>query len=579
MATNNSTFLASSEISATNLTAAPVANLTFSEKLATVPTKLFENPGLLLLEARIVFSSLACIYLASHAALRRPPSARLRKTKSKDGRKVDEKEDEFYVQGLLPSDAILFPVLAGTVLVGLYYLIKWLEDPEILNRILKAYTSTTSLASLGKFSADGLQFITNLIFPTVWRSSDGRLYHIDAEKAIQWYNPDDSTEQICDVNKKTPLPGWWSEWKLSDARTKMIWDVRRLLLKPWTVRLSVYGIGKENFKIRLNYILGVILAIGASLVYQFVDSALLSNVMGFAFSYYAIMLMSPTTFATGTSLLFGLFFYDIYMVFYTPYMVTVATKLDIPVKLTFQGPKGASMLGLGDIVLPGIFIAICLRFDNYLYYHRQIKHVPVDLKTEDQSTGRSNSKKKQVMVVKPEYIDPREQWGDRFWGTKLSKFLSPDATPALKASTFPKTYFHAAMFGYLIAMVTTLAMLLAFQHAQPALLYLVPGVVMAVWLTGAIRGDLSLIWAYTEDGSLDKVDVLQEVDGNGNVIEEIGDGEKTSKQNDQNEGDPLPNTTEKGTISDTSAQQTLNKKTPSNPPVFFLSVEAPVQNS
>ncbi len=71
------------------------------------------------------------------------------------------------------------------------------------------------------------------------------------------------------------------------------------------------------------------------------------------------------------------------------------------------------------------------------------------------------------MVVKPDYVNPQGQWGNRFWATKLSKVLSPDATPALKASAFPKPYFHAAMVGYLFAMVATLAMLLAFNHAQP----------------------------------------------------------------------------------------------------------------
>ena len=59
---------------------------------------------------------------------------------------------------------------------------------------------------------------------------------------------------------------------------------------------------------------------------------------------------------TGVALLVGLFFYDIFWVFFTPVMVTVATKIEGPIKLLF--PSGATpgkfnMLGLGDIVIPG----------------------------------------------------------------------------------------------------------------------------------------------------------------------------------------------------------------------------------
>src|SRR6202035_2060452 len=80
----------------------------------------------------------------------------------------------------------------------------------------------------------------------------------------------------------------------------------------------------------------------------------LTNLMSFGFCYGTLQLMSPTTFWTGSLVLAGLFIYDIVMVFYTPLMVTVATKLDVPIKLVFPGPKRGGMLGLGDVVLPGI---------------------------------------------------------------------------------------------------------------------------------------------------------------------------------------------------------------------------------
>ncbi|KAI2614987.1 signal peptide peptidase-domain-containing protein [Hypoxylon sp. NC1633] len=534
MASNDSTFLIPSEMSATNMTEPVLANLNLTEKLAILSAFVWENRDMFILETRIVFTALACIYVGSHAALRRPPSANPPKKGSKGGRRHQQDRDDKYVQGLEPSDAILFPIMAAVVLVGLYYLIKWLEDPDILNKILSAYFSFMSLASIGKLLADSLHFLTGFAFPTVWISYSGRLYHIDPSRKGQWYTTGESADQVLDDKKKNPLPGWFSGLPLTNAQNTLLWGVRHLLMEEWTVRLSIHGIANETFKVKFNDILGAIIAVGSNLVYYTTKSNLLSNFMGLAFSYAAIIVMSPTTFATGTAVLFGLFFYDIYMVFYTPYMVTVATKLEVPIKLVFQGASKASMLGLGDIVLPGIFVALCLRFDHYMYYHRQRKLVPVELKVENESSGQLvTDTRTRHMVVKPDYVNPQGQWGDWLWGTELSS-ISSDATPALKASAFPKPYFHAAMFGYLLAMVMTLVMLIVYRHAQPALLYLVPGVVFAAWVTGILRGELREMWAYTEDGRLDTTDTIVEVDGNGNVID-VTREDKNDKKDDKGE--------------------------------------------
>uniref|UniRef100_T1GAY5 Minor histocompatibility antigen H13 n=1 Tax=Megaselia scalaris TaxID=36166 RepID=T1GAY5_MEGSC len=55
-------------------------------------------------------------------------------------------------------------------------------------------------------------------------------------------------------------------------------------------------------------------------------------------------------------------------------MVTVAKSFEAPIKLVFPqdllsnglNASNFAMLGLGDIVVPGIFIALLLRFDNSL---------------------------------------------------------------------------------------------------------------------------------------------------------------------------------------------------------------------
>lgn len=58
-------------------------------------------------------------------------------------------------------------------------------------------------------------------------------------------------------------------------------------------------------------------------------------------------------------------------------MVSVATKVDLPMKFTCPSIgktpiPHCSMIGLGDLVLPGIFVAFCYRLDlmktNSHYY-------------------------------------------------------------------------------------------------------------------------------------------------------------------------------------------------------------------
>mmetsp|Transcript_11869 Transcript_11869/g.8268 ORF Transcript_11869/g.8268 Transcript_11869/m.8268 type:complete len:107 (+) Transcript_11869:629-949(+) len=74
------------------------------------------------------------------------------------------------------------------------------------------------------------------------------------------------------------------------------------------------------------------------------------------------------SFKTGFLMLTLLFFYDIFFVFGTDVMLTVAKNIDAPIKLLFpkdwsESPPKYSLLGLGDIVIPGVFIAMALRFD------------------------------------------------------------------------------------------------------------------------------------------------------------------------------------------------------------------------
>ncbi|KAJ3248228.1 Minor histocompatibility antigen H13 [Chytriomyces hyalinus] len=105
-------------------------------------------------------------------------------------------------------------------------------------------------------------------------------------------------------------------------------------------------------------------ALATTGLYAYSKHWILSNVFGEAFSIASIQLLSLDSFATGMLLLAGLFLYDIFWVFGTEVMVTVAKGLDVPIKVTF--PKNVTaileqgvftskpdvpftMLGLGDI--------------------------------------------------------------------------------------------------------------------------------------------------------------------------------------------------------------------------------------
>ncbi|XP_045483268.1 minor histocompatibility antigen H13 [Harmonia axyridis] len=164
-----------------------------------------------------------------------------------------------------------------------------------------------------------------------------------------------------------------------------------------------------------------------------------NNLFGLAFSVNAVELLHINNVATGCILLCGLFFYDIFWVFGTDVMVTVAKSFEAPIKLVFPqdllsngfSANNFAMLGLGDIVIPGIFIALLLRFDH-----------------------------------------------------------------SLKRKT--KTYFHATCFAYFVGLMATIFVMHIFKHAQPALLYLVPACLGTPILLAIVKGDLKTLFKYED---------------------------------------------------------------------------------
>lgn len=92
------------------------------------------------------------------------------------------------------------------------------------------------------------------------------------------------------------------------------------------------------------------------------------------------------------------------------------------------------MLGLGDIVIPGIFVALCLKYD----------------------IDRCLAKDKNVQNIR---------------------------TP----------YYFACQIGYALGIVSTFVTMIVFEHAQPALLFLVPGCTFSVLLMALVRGEFKAL--------------------------------------------------------------------------------------
>ena len=444
----------------------------------------------------LIVSALFPIYTGAHASLSRPSSAAKPDKAKRTAESEDEDEDEDKVQkmeGLSNKDAIVLPITAALVLAGLYFLIMK-YGADMINLIMGWYFSGVGVYSVGKLANDALNIAFGFVFPTYY-AGGGSLWKVVGSDRKAVRQDDDKR------TKDNPNPAPFNALPLPHQLKSALWSLRHGLKQKFTV--TAYFQSMIDLRAKLTIINAFSALFGLAII-VYVNTVskpwFLTNLQGFAVSYSALQLMSPTTFATGSLILGALFFYDIWAVFFTPLMVTVAKNLDQPIKLVFPRPdepsltpgeppiKSFSMLGLGDIVLPGIMIGLALRFDLYLFYLKKqskLQKAIVD------SNGESTT---QEVTEKAPYVSATGYWGDRFWTLRLPS----RALPSQLRSSFPKPYFTASMIGYVVGMLTTLGVMSIFHHAQPALLYLVPGVLISLWGTGLVRRELKEMWEFTE---------------------------------------------------------------------------------
>ncbi|KAJ5787560.1 Peptidase A22B signal peptide peptidase [Penicillium paradoxum] len=460
----------------------------------------------------LLVSALFPIWIGAHASLTRPSSAakpsKKKANKDKDEYDTDDEEGQGPLQkmeGLEPSDALMFPLTAGLTLGGLYLVIKWLEDPAILNKILSFYFSQMGLFFSFAFLKDVLLMIRSFVFPRyyrqgrrLWKVKQSERFFITSEKDTSGNSPS---------MRHSPLPGILGLVPLPRIVLALLWKSRGVSYQRLKVRAHIRGLFDFKCLVGLIDIISGILALSAIGYFAFVANPWwLTNFLGFCFCYGTLQFMSPSTFWTGTLILGSLFFYDIYFVFFTPLMVTVATKLDVPIKLLFPRPPTArdapgsvplAMLGLGDIVIPGMMIGLALRFDLFLYY-------------QNKGVQKARIEGSDQAIAKPEYQSATGDWGERFWAPSIKPDYPELQPPYFDARRFPKTYFKASIVGYVVGMITTLLAMQYSNHAQPALLYLVPGVLASLWGTALIRGEIDTMWDFSDAEEVEVEDLKKE---------------------------------------------------------------------
>eukprot|EP00927_Polykrikos_kofoidii_P051052 TRINITY_DN44868_c0_g1_i1.p1 TRINITY_DN44868_c0_g1~~TRINITY_DN44868_c0_g1_i1.p1 ORF type:complete len:500 (+),score=60.95 TRINITY_DN44868_c0_g1_i1:70-1500(+) len=187
------------------------------------------------------------------------------------------------------------------------------------------------------------------------------------------------------------------------------------------------------------------LALATGCYYMITKNWILNNLLGVSFCLLGIKRIELSAVKVGTIMLIGLFFYDVFWVFCSErlfgsnVMVTVAKGVQGPIKLLFPrridgcGDLEFSMLGLGDIVVPGFFLALLAKWD--------------------------------AVILE----------------TKIA--VSP-------------SYFNTTLVAYTLSLIVTVAIMLFFNVAQPALLYIVPFVLFAAGAVAMVRGEVAELGAY-----------------------------------------------------------------------------------
>jgi minor histocompatibility antigen H13 len=273
--------------------------------MATVAYHFQQLKPMIPLYVHLIISALFPIVTGAFASLSRPssaakPSKKSKKSHEEDDDDEDEDEVEQKMEGMSPKDAIILPITAGLVLGGLYWLIKK-YGADMINLIFGWYFSAVGVFSVGKLFNDAAALTIGVVFPAYF-AHRGKLWRADGaeRKAITGENAQES--------RTSPLPGILGLIPLPRAVCDSLWSLRAIPKQKYAFLAYVKNTLDVNGPVTLLNVAAAVCSLTAIGYNQFIDKPWwLTNLQGFAVSYTALQVMSPTTFVTGSMILSALF--------------------------------------------------------------------------------------------------------------------------------------------------------------------------------------------------------------------------------------------------------------------------------
>ncbi|KAI9257919.1 signal peptide peptidase-domain-containing protein [Sporodiniella umbellata] len=130
----------------------------------------------------------------------------------------------------------------------------------------------------------------------------------------------------------------------------------------YKVTISKRSKNLSYFHFTLVHMIVLWVSVGLSVFYSLSKHWMLSNLIALCIVRSAIQLFSLDSFRTGFLLTSGLCVYDLLWVFYPP--LQALDSLDLPVRLVWPEDGGFARLGLGNMIIPGLLIALGLHYDR-----------------------------------------------------------------------------------------------------------------------------------------------------------------------------------------------------------------------
>ncbi|CAI5505174.1 unnamed protein product [Closterium sp. Naga37s-1] len=221
----------------------------------------------------------------------------------------------------------------------------------------------------------------------------------------------------------------------------------------------------------------------------------LGNIVAVCIVSEVLQMLSLRSFAVASAVLVGLLLYDVFWVFGSSpifgdnVMVTVATSdaLVGPMKLVFprwtvDAASPYSILGLGDVAAPGLLMALMLRFDS----HRSSSSAAAAAASAADTPTKDSTAQGEASSSSSKGAEGKQQ------GMVVAAV--GDGAAGLE----DKTYFLVSVASYLAGLAITIGVNTVTGAAQPALLYLVPSLLLGVSAAAAARSELDVLLRFDD---------------------------------------------------------------------------------